>query len=102
MRFAEFYSDYAVRDGQVYKRSNEIGEPAAHMVVTRKSSGQAFDVWFPQLDEIADNSKAPYLLQPKELKWEHFTGFRFHTSQDSTVSGAASCCLASASLSFST
>ena len=76
VRFAEFFSDYAVRDGQVYKRSNEIGEPAAHMIVTKKSSGQSFDVWFPALDEVADNSKAPYLLEPKALSWEHFTGLQ--------------------------
>jgi cytochrome c biogenesis protein len=76
VRFAEFFSDYAVRDGQVYKRSNEIGSPAAHLVVTKKSSGQNFDVWFPPLEEVADNSKAPYLLQPKNLTWEHFTGLQ--------------------------
>jgi cytochrome c biogenesis protein len=74
--FSEFFSDYAVRDGQVYKRSNEIGSPAAHLVVTRKSTGQNFDVWFPPLEEVADNSKAPYLLQPKNLSWEHFTGLQ--------------------------
>jgi cytochrome c biogenesis protein len=76
LRFSEFFSDYAVRDGQVYKRSNEIGSPAAHLVVTQKSSGQNFDVWFPPLEEVADNSKAPYLLQPKNLTWEHFTGLQ--------------------------
>ena len=76
VRFAEFFSDYAVRDGQVYRRSNDIGSPAAHLVVTTKSNGQNFDVWFPQLDEVADNSKAPYLLQPKNLTWEHFTGLQ--------------------------
>jgi cytochrome c biogenesis protein len=76
VRFAEFFSDYAVRDGQVYKRSNEIGSPAAHLVVTKKSNGQNFDVWFPPLEEVADNSKAPYLLQPKNLTWEHFTGLQ--------------------------
>ncbi|MGB9232888.1 MAG: cytochrome c biogenesis protein ResB [Terriglobales bacterium] len=74
VRFAEFFSDYAVRDGQVYKRSNEVGSPAAHLVETVKSSGKSFDVWFPQLDEVADNSKAPYLLEPKDLKMGHFTG----------------------------
>ncbi len=74
VRFTEFFSDYAVRDGQVYKRSNEIGSPAAHLVETVKSSGKSFDVWFPQLDEVADNSKAPYLLEPKDLKMGHFTG----------------------------
>jgi cytochrome c biogenesis protein len=76
VRFAEFFSDYAVREGQVYKRSNEIGQPAVHLVVTRKSSGQNFDAWFPQLDEVADNSKAPYVFQPRALKWEHFTGLQ--------------------------
>lgn len=78
VRFAEFFSDYAVRDGQVYKRSNEVGDPAAHLIVTSKAtskaSGQSFDVWFPSLEEVADNSKAPYLLQPKDLKMGHYTG----------------------------
>ncbi|MFZ1919983.1 MAG: cytochrome c biogenesis protein ResB [Terriglobales bacterium] len=76
VRFAEFFTDYAVRDGQVYKRSNELGNPAAHLIVTEKSSGKSFDVWFPQLDEVADNSKAPYLLEPKDLKLGHFTGLQ--------------------------
>jgi cytochrome c biogenesis protein len=76
VRFADFFSDYAVRDGQVYKRSNDVGSPAAHLIVSKKSSGQNFDVWFPQLEEVADNSKAPYVLQPKELSWEHFTGLQ--------------------------
>ena len=58
----------------MYKRSNEVGSPAAHLVETVKSSGKSFDVWFPQLDEVADNSKAPYLLEPKDLKMGHFTG----------------------------
>ena len=78
VRFAEFFSDYAVRDGQVYKRSNEVGEPAAHLIVTTKATSkaqaQSFDVWFPALAEVADNSKAPYLLAPKDLKMGHFTG----------------------------
>ncbi len=76
VRFVEFFSDYAVRDGQVYKRSNELGSPAAHLIVTSKSAGNSFDVWFPQLDEVADNSKSPYLLDPKELKLQHFTGLQ--------------------------
>jgi cytochrome c biogenesis protein len=76
VRFAEFFSDYAVRDGQVYKRSNDIGNPAAHMVVTSKASGQSFDVWFPTLEEVADNTKAPYLLEAKDLKMGHFTGLQ--------------------------
>lgn len=76
VRFAEFYSDFAVRDGQVYKRSNEMGSPAAHLIVTSKASNESFDVWFPPLAEVADNSKAPYLLQPKDLQMGHFTGLQ--------------------------
>ena len=76
VRFAEFIPDYAVRDGQVYRRSNEMGSPAAHLVVTSKASGKSFDVWFPPLEEVADNSKAPWLLEPKDLKMGHFTGLQ--------------------------
>jgi cytochrome c biogenesis protein len=76
VRFVEFIPDYAVRDGQVYRRSNEIGSPAAHLVVTQKASGKSFDVWFPPLEEVADNSKAPWLLEPKDLKMGHFTGLQ--------------------------
>ncbi|MGA9529729.1 MAG: cytochrome c biogenesis protein ResB [Terriglobales bacterium] len=76
VRFAEFFTDYAVRDGQVYKRSNEMENPAAHLIVTTKSAGKSYDVWFPQLDEVADNSKSPYVLEPKDLKLSHFTGLQ--------------------------
>jgi cytochrome c biogenesis protein len=76
LRFAEFIPDYAVRDGQVYRRSNQLGNPAAHLVVSSKASGKNFDVWFPPMEEIADNSKAPYQLQATDLKMGHFTGLQ--------------------------
>jgi cytochrome c biogenesis protein len=76
VRFAEFIPDYAVRDGQVYRKSNELENPAAHLIVTSKSTGQNFDVWFPPMDEVADNSKAPYLFQATDLKMGHFTGLQ--------------------------
>jgi len=76
VRFAEFIPDYAVRDGQVYRKSNQLENPAARLVVTKKSAGKDFDVWFPPLDEVADNSKAPYQLQATDLKMGHFTGLQ--------------------------
>jgi cytochrome c biogenesis protein len=76
VRFAEFVPDYAVRDGQVYRKSNELQNPAAHLVVTSKSAAKDYDVWFPQLDDVADNSKAPYLFQATDLKMGHFTGLQ--------------------------
>ncbi|HYW37652.1 MAG TPA: cytochrome c biogenesis protein ResB [Terriglobales bacterium] len=76
VRFAEFFPDYAIRDGQVYRKSNELENPAAHLVVTSKSAGKDFDVWFPAMDEVADNSKAPYQFQATDLKMGHFTGLQ--------------------------
>ena len=76
VRFAEFFPDYAVRDGQVYKKSNELENPAVHLVVTSKKAGKDFDVWFPQLDEVADNSKSPWRFQATDLKMGHFTGLQ--------------------------
>ncbi len=76
VRFAEFFPDYAVRDGQVYKKSNQLESPAAHLVVTTKSTGKTYNVWFPPIDEVADNSKAPYQFEATDLKMGHFTGLQ--------------------------
>jgi cytochrome c biogenesis protein len=78
VRFAEFIPDFAVRDGQVYKKSNQLENPAAHLIVTSKAGGQNkdYDVWFPQLDEVADNSKSPWMFQATDLKMGHFTGLQ--------------------------
>ncbi len=74
VRFAEFFPDYAVRDGQVYLKSNYLENPAAHLVVSSKKTGKDFDVWLPPMPDVADNSQAPYLLQATGLKMGHFTG----------------------------
>ena len=76
VRFAEFLPDYAIRDGQVYKKSNYLENPAAHLVVTSKKAGKDFDVWFPPMEDVVDNSKAPYLFQATDLKMGHYTGLQ--------------------------
>jgi cytochrome c biogenesis protein len=76
VRFAEFFPDFAVRDGQVYKKSNYLDNPAAHLVVSSKKAGKDFDVWLPPIDEVADNSKAPYQFQATDLKMGHYTGLQ--------------------------
>jgi cytochrome c biogenesis protein len=76
VRFAEFLPDYAVRDGQVYKKSNYLENPAVHLVVTSKNAGQDFDVWIPQMEDVADNSRAPYQFGATDLKMGHFTGLQ--------------------------
>jgi len=86
VRFVQFIPDYAVRDGQVYRKSNELENPAVHLIVTSKIAANAkdkdkdknkdYDVWLPPMEEIADNSKAPYMLQATDLKMGHFTGLQ--------------------------
>jgi cytochrome c biogenesis protein len=75
VRFAEFIPDFAVRDGQVYRRSNELGSPAARLVVSTKA-GKTFDVWLPAMDGIGDNATAPYQFEATDLKMGHFTGLQ--------------------------
>jgi len=76
VRFAEFLPDFAVREGQVYKKSNYLENPAAHLVVTSKKAGKDFDVWFPPMEDVADNSKAPYQFEATDLKLGHYTGLQ--------------------------
>ena len=76
VRFAEFLPDIAVRDGQVYRRSNQWGDPAVHLVVTAKKAGKDYDVWLPPIEEAANNDLAPYHFDAKDLKMGHFTGLQ--------------------------
>jgi cytochrome c biogenesis protein len=76
VRFADFIADVAVRDGQVYRRSNQWGEPAVHLVVTSTAAAKDFDVWLPPIEEVANNDLAPYRFDPKDLKMGHFTGLQ--------------------------
>lgn len=76
VRFAEFIPDAVVRDGHVYRRSNQLGSPAAHLVVSSKATGKTFDVWLPPIEEVSANAKAPYRFDATDLKIGHFTGLQ--------------------------
>jgi cytochrome c biogenesis protein len=76
VRFAEFIPDYAVRDGQVYRKSNQLGNPAVHLVVTSRAAGKDFDVWLPAIDEVPYNPQTPYRFEATDLKVGHFTGLQ--------------------------
>lgn len=76
MRFAEFFPDFAVRDGQVYRKSNDLENPAVHLVVTSKSAGKDFDVWLPPIEGVGGNSQSPWQFQATDLKMGHFTGLQ--------------------------
>jgi cytochrome c biogenesis protein len=74
VRLAEFIPDYVVSDGQVYARSNELENPAAHLVVESKKSGQAVNVWLPPIPGLEQNESAPYAFEGKDVQMAYFTG----------------------------
>jgi cytochrome c biogenesis protein len=74
VQLAEFIPDYVVQDGHVYARSNDVVNPAAHLIVTSEKTNKVVNVWFPEIPGIAENAASPYTLQPKDLKTGLFTG----------------------------
>jgi cytochrome c biogenesis protein len=63
-----------VEDGHVYARSNEVVNPAVHLIVTSTKSEKAVNFWLPEIPGIAENSSSPYNFEPKDLKTGVFTG----------------------------
>jgi len=76
VQLAEFIPDYVVEEGSVYARSNEVVNPAVHMIVTSKKTGRSVNVWLPEIPDVAENASSPYTFQPKDLKTEVFTGLQ--------------------------
>lgn len=74
VRLAEFIPDYVVRDGEVYTRSTEVVNPAAHLIVESKSTGKSVNVWLPPIPGFEQNAASPYRFEAKELEMGHFTG----------------------------
>jgi len=74
VRLAEFIPDYVVSDGQVYARSNDLENPAAHLVVESRKSGQAINVWLPAIPGFEQNASSPYAFEGKDIQMAYFTG----------------------------
>ncbi len=74
VRLAEFIPDYVVRDGQVYTRSAELENPAAHLLVESRKSGQAVNYWLPAIPGFEQNALSPYTFEGKDLQMAYFTG----------------------------
>jgi cytochrome c biogenesis protein len=68
----EFIPDYVVSDGQVYTRSAQVENPAAHLIL--ESKGQVINVWLPPIPGFGENDKSPYNFEGKDLQMAYFTG----------------------------
>jgi cytochrome c biogenesis protein len=74
VRLAEFIPDYVVRDGQIYTRSSELENPAAHLVVESTKTGQAVNFWLPPIPGFEQNASSPYTFEGKDVQMAYFTG----------------------------
>jgi len=74
VQLVEFIPDYVVQDGHVYARSNDVVNPAVHLIVTSAKTNQSISFWLPEIPGIAENASSPYNFDPKDLKTEVFTG----------------------------
>ena len=74
VQLVEFIPDYVVQDGHVYARSNDVVNPAVHLVVTSAKTNQTVNFWLPEISGIAENSSSPYNFDPKDLKTGVYTG----------------------------
>lgn len=76
VQLAEFIPDFVVQDGHVYTRSNDIENPAVHLIVNSKKANSQIDVWLPEIPGISQNSLSPYTFEPKDLKTQVYTGLQ--------------------------
>jgi len=74
VQLVEFIPDYVIEDGRVYARSNEVVNPAVHLVVTSAKTNRTVNVWLPEIPGIAENFSSPYSFDPRDLKTGVFTG----------------------------
>src|SRR5579871_3922 len=76
VQLAEFIPDYVVEDGHVYTRSNDIDNPAVHLIVTSTKANSRVNVWLPEIQGISENASSPYTFEPKDLKTQVYTGLQ--------------------------
>jgi len=74
VRLAEFFPDYVLRDGQVYRRSNDLENPAVHFVVESKKTGKSVNFWLPPIPGFEQNAQSPYQIEGKDVQMAYYTG----------------------------
>lgn len=74
VRLAEFIPDYVVGDGSVYARSDDLVNPAAHLVVESRRASLPVNVWLPPIPGVEQNAASPYTFEGKSIQMAYFTG----------------------------
>ncbi len=74
VRLAEFIPDYVVQDGQIYARSNDLENPAAHLIVESRKTGKSINVWLPPIAGFEQNAASPYRFEGTDVQMAYYTG----------------------------
>ncbi len=72
---AEFIPDFFIRDNQVFKRSDDLANPAFRLQVQSKATGNDAKLWiFPSYNEAAQGDKTSFAFAYRDLQMGYFTG----------------------------
>jgi cytochrome c biogenesis protein len=72
---AEFIPDFFIRDNQVFKRSDDVVNPAFHLEIKKAGSNKAATQWiFPAYTPVGQGQEAGYRLEYRDLEMGYFTG----------------------------
>jgi cytochrome c biogenesis protein len=72
---AEFIPDFFIRDNQVFRRSDDLVNPAFKLVV-KSATGEAVLWIFPAYDRASQGQKASYSFQYQSIQMGYFTGLQ--------------------------
>jgi cytochrome c biogenesis protein len=72
---AEFIPDFFIRDNQVFKRSDDVVNPAFRLQIKKAGSDQAATQWiFPAYNPVAQGQEADYRFEYRDMQMGYFTG----------------------------
>jgi cytochrome c biogenesis protein len=72
---AEFIPDFFIRDNQVFKRSDDVVNPAFRLQIKQAGSEQPATQWiFPAYNPVGQGQDADYKFEYRDMQMGYFTG----------------------------
>ena len=72
---AEFIPDFFIRDNQVFRRSDDVVNPAFRLQIKKPGSDKAATQWiFPAYNPVGQGQDADYRFEYRDLQMGYFTG----------------------------
>ena len=72
---AEFIPDFFIRDNQVFRRSDDVVNPAFRLEIKKADSNEAATQWiFPAYNPVGQGQAADYRFEYRDLQMGYFTG----------------------------